>query len=189
MNWSLAFHTDGFHCILTHPIAFSSPTKIKQKCSVWMKTKSMSIQDRRQMHSSLKIFIIVIHFVFLSLIFRCSSKCWYKTFCTLQFSYVRALCIFMLIFETTQENRIACAYSLLPPPSTFTLNWAQFHKKFHRGSWDMLNCSKMNLTFWLCNEFWKPWNFLLVSAFTGTVPCSLSPLRSARLLMKRRWNC
>lgn len=34
----------------------------------------------------------------------------------------------MLNFETTQENRIACAYSLLPPPSTFTLNWAVSQK-------------------------------------------------------------
>lgn len=53
----------------------------------------------------------------------------HNTFCTVQFSYIRALCIFMLNFQATQENRIACAYSLLPPPPTFTLNWAQFHKK------------------------------------------------------------
>lgn len=190
MSWTLVFHTDDFHCILTHPMAFYSPKNVKQKCSVWVKTKSISNQNRRQICSSLKIFIIIQHFVLLPLIFRCSSKCWYiKYFCTLQFSYTRALCIFMLNFETTKENRIACASSLLPPPSTFTLNWAQFHKKLCLGSWDMLNYSKMNSTFWLRNEIWRLRNFLLVSAFTGTVPCSLSPLRSARLLMKRRWNC
>lgn len=112
----------------------------------------------------------------------------HKTFSSLQFTYIRVLCIFMLGFETTQETGIACAYSLLPPPSTFTLNWAQFHRKLCLGSWGMLNSSKVNLTFWLCNETWKPRHFLLVSAFTGTVPCSSSPLRSARTLMKRRWN-
>lgn len=108
----------------------------------------------------------------------------HKFFSGLQFSYIRAFCIFMLNFETTQETRIARPYSLLPPPSTFTLNWSQFHRKLRLGSWDMLSCSKMNLTFWLCNETWKLRHFLLVSSFTGTIPCSSSLLRSARLLRK-----
>lgn len=95
MSWSLVFHTDDFHCILTHPIAVSSPTKVKEKCSVWMKTKSISNQDRRQICSSLKIFIIVQHFVLLPLIFRHSSKCWYIKHFAVYSSAVRELSAFL----------------------------------------------------------------------------------------------
>lgn len=41
MSWSLA---DDFHCILTRPTAFSSPTEVKQRSSIWMKAKSISGQ-------------------------------------------------------------------------------------------------------------------------------------------------
>lgn len=89
MNWSLAFHTDDFHCILTHLIAFSYPTKVNQRSSVWMKAESISNQDRRQLPSPLKIFIMVQHFVLLSLIFRVQFKMLVlRTFCSLQFSYI-----------------------------------------------------------------------------------------------------
>lgn len=47
MGWALAFHTDDFHCILIHPIAFLSPTKVGKKCSVGMKTKSISRTENK----------------------------------------------------------------------------------------------------------------------------------------------
>lgn len=55
----------------------------------------------------------------------------HKTFCSLQFSYIRALCIFRLNFETTQKNRIACASIHIP----FKLSTVS--QKLHLGSWDL----------------------------------------------------
>lgn len=152
MSWSLAFHIDEFHCVLTCIMAFFLPNKGKTKmCNVH--EGCMCIQPGQKATAaffeniscmSTTVYILVL-FPFL---FKMQFKMLvHKTFSSLKFVCIRAFCIFMLRFDTLQETRIACAYSLLPPPSTFTLNGAQFHRKFHLGSRDMLNCSKMKLTF------------------------------------------
>lgn len=67
MSWSLAFHTDEFHCILTCVMASPPPpTKVKQRCAMCMRAICISNQDRRQLPSSLKIFSVVQHFGFVS---------------------------------------------------------------------------------------------------------------------------
>lgn len=69
-------------------------------------------------------------FVSVSFLFAIQNTDTYKSFPVYNLAILEFSAFFMLRFKTTQRTRIACTYSLLPPPTRVTLNGAQLHRSF-----------------------------------------------------------